>query len=83
MLAWIDKWPSGPLNKSLKLILFDAERRTFAIQGELPLSDFGEPLADGEYTDFLNHWSPKVMQAYFNNKDKTITGKVKYMLNSI
>ena len=67
--------------QAIKLVLFDAERRVFAIKGELPLSPDGDPLENTVYRDFFIHWLPKVMEAYFNNKDKTVTGKVTLDLN--
>ena len=77
MLSWIDKYGGGCMVQSLKLILFDAERRTFAVQGQFPLNSNGELLEDGDkYDEFFNKWTPKVMQAYYNTKEKTITGKV-------
>ena len=82
MLAWISKYQRGDLVQALKLVLFDAERRVFAIKGELPLSPEGEPLDQPVYKDFIEHWFPRVMEGYFESKEKNITGKVKLECNS-
>ena len=84
MLAHIDKYEGGVMVDSLKLILFDAEKRLFIVQGLLPLDAHGRPLAEDKYCDFYNFWVPKVAaewQAAVRD-NRTQTNKVSFIVEN-
>ena len=78
MLAYIDKHEGGIMVDTLKLILFDAEKRLFIIQGLFPLDQNGCPLAEDKYADFYNLWVPKVAKEWKEavSENRTQTNKV-------
>ena len=82
MLAYIDEHEAGIMVDALKLILFDAEKRLFIIQGLFPLDQYGCPLPEDKYADFYNLWVAKLAKEWKDavSGNRTTTNKVNEVL---